>query len=63
MNSNDDLLRREDVVKMLRDKAKGFDDSMFATPHECTIATLVTLQCVVDVRCMPAYREAGEDEA
>ncbi len=53
MNSDNDLLRRGDVVKMLRDKAKGFDDSMFG----CTIATLVTLQCVVDIRCMPAYKE------
>lgn len=57
MNSDNDLLRRGDVVKMLRDKAKGFDDSMFG----CTLATLVTLQCVVDVRCMPAYKEAGEE--
>lgn len=57
MNSDNDLLRRGDVVKMLRDKAKGFDDSMPA----CTIATLVTLQCVVDVRCMPAYKEAGDE--
>lgn len=56
-----DLISREAVMKMLREKAKGFDDSMFATPHERTIATLVTLQCVVDVRCMPAYKEAGEE--
>lgn len=52
-----DLISRAAVIKMLRDKAKGFDDSMFG----CTIATLVALQCVVDVRCMPAYKEEGEE--
>ena len=61
MNSNNDILRREDVVKMLREKAKSYYVSMFATSSECNIARVVTMECAMEVQDMPAYKEAGDE--
>lgn len=61
MNSNDDLLRREDVVNLLKNKGRGYTASMFTTSYEFETACIITLECVNEVRNMPAYSK-GEDE-
>lgn len=60
MNSNDDLLRREDVVKIIKNMADKYTVSMFKTLEEYQLVRIVALQCAMDVSCMPAYKEAGE---
>lgn len=61
MNSNDDLLRREDVVKMIKDMADKYTVSMFKTLEEYQLVRIVALQCAMDVSCMPAYKEVGDE--
>lgn len=61
MNSNNDLLRREDVVKMIKDMADKYTISMFETVEEYRLVRIVALQCAMDVSCMTAYKEAGEE--
>lgn len=61
MNSNDDLLRREDVVDLIKARCRYYDQDMFATKSEYNIARIVALECANDVQDMPAYKEAGDE--
>lgn len=58
---NDDLISRKSVVERLREKGRRYTASMFATSSELDIARIITLECVNEVRNMPAYSK-GEDE-
>lgn len=55
------MISRESVVERLREKGKKMSASMFATSSEFDIARIITLECVNEVRNMPAYSK-GEDE-
>lgn len=50
----DDLISREAAVEMLREKAKGYFVSMFATSSDCYVARVVAMECAVDIKDMPA---------
>lgn len=49
-----DLISREAAVKMLRDKARGYTVSMFATSSECNIARIVAAECAAEIKDMSA---------
>jgi hypothetical protein len=49
-----DLIRREDAVEMLREKAKGYTVSMFLTSGECHVAKVVATECAAEVKNLPA---------
>ena len=49
-----DLIRREDAVKMLREKAQGYTVSMFATISECYMAKGAATECAAEVNNLPA---------
>lgn len=51
---NEDLISREAVIKMLREKADSYVVSMFATSDECRIARIVALEAAEEVSHMPA---------
>ena len=49
-----DLISREAAVEMLREKAKGYFVSMFATSSECHVARVVATECAAEIKDMPA---------
>ena len=50
----DDLISREAAVEILREKAKGYFVSMFATSSDCYAARVVAMECAVEIKDMPA---------
>lgn len=49
----DDLIKRSDAVKLLREKAEGYTVSMFATSGECWVAKTVATEAAVEIANMP----------
>lgn len=52
-NMNDDLISRSAAVEMLREKARGYVVSMFATSEDCHLARSVALEAATEIAAMP----------
>lgn len=50
---NEDLLSRA-AVELLREKARGYVVSMFATSEDCHLARSVALEAATEIAAMPA---------
>ena len=51
---SEDLISRAAVVKMLHEKAKSYNPSMFSTEGECYIAKVIAMEVSQEVSDMPA---------
>lgn len=51
---NDDLISRSAAVEMLREKARGYVVSKFATSEHCRLARSVALEAATEIAAMPA---------
>ena len=49
-----DLISRKAAVKLLREKARGYFVSMFATSGECHVARVVATEAASEIANMPA---------
>ena len=49
----EDLISRSAAVEMLREKARGYVVSMFATSEDCHLARSVALEAAAEIAAMP----------
>lgn len=50
---NDDLISRSAAVEMLREKAREYTVSKFATSEHCRLARSVALEAATEIAAMP----------
>lgn len=48
-----ELIRKYDIVSMLREKASGYTASRFATSSEMNVARVVATECALEVKNVP----------
>lgn len=48
-----ELICKDDIVSILREKASGYAASMFGTSSEMSIARVVAAECVLEVKNAP----------
>lgn len=56
---NDDLISRAAAVELLREKARGYVVSMFATSEHCRLARSVALEAAAEIAAMPGVDAAA----
>lgn len=53
---NDDLISRSAAVELLREKARGYVVSKFATSEHCRLARGVALEAATEIAAMPGVK-------
>lgn len=48
-----ELIRKDNAVRMLREKASGYTTSMFGTSSEANVARVVAAECAFEVNNIP----------
>lgn len=59
---NDDLIRRSDAVKLIREKASGYYNSWFAADGECNdiILFIAAVGCSAEIKSLPAVEAVSK---